>query len=68
MKREILKLFLVADRGYAEKLKGYLWEASVSSIVVEGQAIRLTPETTIERPNHKDITVKDLRVGWEVEV
>ena len=59
---------LVAESGYAEKLRGYLWEASVSSIVVEGQAVRLAAETTIERPNHKDITAKDLRVGWEVEV
>ena len=59
---------LVADRSYAEKLKGYLWEASASSIVVEGQAIRITADTTIERPNHKDITAKDLRIGWEVEV
>ena len=59
---------LVADHVHAEKLKGYLWEASASAIVVEGQAIRLMPDTTIERPNHKDITAKDLRIGWEVEV
>ena len=36
--------------------------------MVEGQAVRLLSETTISRPNHKDITAKDLRVGWEVEV
>jgi predicted Zn-dependent protease len=59
---------LLAQSAHAEKLKGYLWEASLSAIVVEGQAIRLTPETLIERPNHKDITAKDLRIGWEVEV
>jgi predicted Zn-dependent protease len=72
MKRKILVLavvsLLVADRAFAEKVKGYLWEVSPSSIVVEGQAIRLTPETKIERSNHNDITVKDLRLGWEVEV
>jgi predicted Zn-dependent protease len=59
---------LVADRGYAEKLKGFLWEASPTAIVVEGQRIRLTPDTDVDRPNHKDITAKDLRIGWEVEV
>jgi predicted Zn-dependent protease len=72
MKRHTLVLTLVwallAGNAYAEKLKGFLWEVSPSSIVVEGQAVRLGPDTTIERPNHKDITAKDLRVGWEVEV
>ena len=72
MKRQTLTFLvlflLVADRGYAEKLKGYLWEASPTSIVLEGQSIRLAPDTVIERPNHKDITAKDLRIGWEVEV
>jgi predicted Zn-dependent protease len=61
-------LLFVADLAHAERLKGYLWEVSSSSIVVEGQTIRLTPETAIDRPNHKDITAKDLRIGWEVEV
>ena len=59
---------LVASSSYAETLKGYLWEVSAAFITVEGQSIRLTPQTTIERPNHKDIAVKDLRIGWEVEV
>jgi predicted Zn-dependent protease len=30
--------------------------------------VRISPETKIERPNHKDITARDLRIGWEVEV
>jgi predicted Zn-dependent protease len=64
----LLAFLLTASSGYADTLKGYIWESSVSTIVVEGQAIRLTPETTISRPNHRDITAKDLRVGWEVEV
>ena len=59
---------LLAESSYAETLKGFLWEASAGFIVVEGQSVRLTPETTIERLNHKDITAKDLRIGWEVEV
>jgi hypothetical protein len=36
--------------------------------VVEGQTVRLSLETAIDRPNQKDTTAKDLRVGWEVEV
>ena len=59
---------LVADRGYAEKLKGFLWEVSPTAIVVEGQTIAMTADTDVDRQNHKDITAKDLRVGWEVEV
>jgi hypothetical protein len=59
---------LAATSAHAEKLKGYIWEASPSSIVVEGQTVRLGPETKIVRQNHKDITAKDLRIGWEVEV
>jgi predicted Zn-dependent protease len=59
---------LAAATAQAERLKGFVWEASPSSIVVEGQAVRLAPETTIDRPNHKDITAKDLRIGWEVEI
>src|SRR5690349_947342 len=70
MKRHtlVLAFVLVASSVYADTLKGYIWESSVATIVVEGQAIRLVPETTISRPNHKDITARDLRVGWEVEV
>jgi hypothetical protein len=72
MKKQILVLtvvsLLLAESAWAEKLKGYLSEASASSIVVDGQTIRIGPDTTIERPNHKDITAKDLRIGWEVEV
>lgn len=64
----VVSFLLTATSGYADTLKGYIWESSVSTIVVEGQAIRLMPETSISRPNHKDITAKDLRVGWEVEV
>ena len=59
---------LVANLSFADKLRGYVWEASVSVIVVDGQAIRLVPETTIQRPNQDGIAAKDLRVGWEVEV
>lgn len=59
---------LAAAVARAEKLKGYIWEASASSIVVEGQTVRLAPETKIARQNHKDISAKDLRIGWEVEV
>jgi len=72
MKRQAFVLavvsLLAAESGYAEKLKGYLWEASPSAIVVEGQTVRLAPETAIDRPNHQDIAAKDLRIGWEVEV
>ena len=59
---------LTANICYAETLKGFLWEASTGFIVVEGQSVRLTPDTRIERQNHNDITAKDLRIGWEVEV
>ena len=59
---------LVADRGYAEKLKGFLLDVSPTAIVVDGQTIRLTPDTDVDRTNQKDITAKDLRIGWEVEV
>jgi len=59
---------LAAGSAQAEKLKGFIWEASPSAIVVEGQTVRLGPDTTIERQNQKDITAKDLRIGWEVEV
>jgi predicted Zn-dependent protease len=59
---------LTANVSYAETLKGFLWEASTGFINVEGQSVRLTQDTTIERPNHKDITAKELRIGWEVEV
>jgi len=59
---------LAASVASADKLKGYLWEVSPASIVVEGQAVSLGPETRIERQNQKDITAKDLRIGWEVEV
>jgi beta-barrel assembly-enhancing protease len=59
---------LAAASAQAEKLKGFIWEASPSAIVVEGQTVRLGPETSIDRPNQKDITARDLRIGWEVEV
>ncbi|HET7294401.1 MAG TPA: tetratricopeptide repeat protein [Vicinamibacteria bacterium] len=59
---------LAAANSEAERLKGYIWEASPSAIVVDGETVRLAPETVIDRPNHKDITAKDLRIGWEVEV
>jgi predicted Zn-dependent protease len=59
---------LLAASAQAERIKGYISEASASSIVVEGQAIRLGPETKIDRQNHDDIQAKDLRIGWEVEV
>ncbi len=59
---------LAAASAQADKLKGFIWEASPSAIVVEGQTVRLAPETKVSRQNHKDITVKDLRIGWEVEV
>ncbi|HET6900598.1 MAG TPA: tetratricopeptide repeat protein [Vicinamibacteria bacterium] len=64
----VLVVTLVAARAQAEKLKGFIWEVSPSAIVVEGQMVRLGPETSIDRPNQKDITAKDLRIGWEVEV
>ena len=59
---------LAAASAQAERLKGYIWEASPSAIVVEGKTVHLGPETQIDRPNQKDITAKDLHVGWEVEV
>ena len=59
---------LVAASARAEKLNGYIWEASPSALVVEGQTVRLVPETRFERPNQKDVAAKDLRIGWEVEV
>src|SRR6185295_13145770 len=59
---------LAASVASADKFKGYLWEVSPASVVVEGQAVSLGPDTKIERQNQKDITAKDLRIGWEVEV
>jgi predicted Zn-dependent protease len=61
-------LVLAGSTAFAEKLKGFLWEASPSAIVVDGESVRLMADTRIERPNHKDITARDLRIGWEVEV
>jgi predicted Zn-dependent protease len=61
-------LLLAAASASAEKIAGFLWEVSPSAIVVDGESVRLVPETKIERANHKDITARDLRVGWEVEV
>src|SRR5262249_29367968 len=57
-----------APPAFADKLRGFLCEASSSAIVVDGEKVRLTSETKIERPNQKDITAPDLRSGWEVEV
>jgi predicted Zn-dependent protease len=57
-----------ATSAYADRIKGFLWEASTAAISVDGQKMRLTPDTRYERPNQKDITAKDLRIGWEVEV
>src|SRR5215475_12228267 len=72
MKRTVFVVVVVSllasANAQAEKLKGFVWEASPSAIVVEGQTVRLGPETAIDRPNQKDITAKDLRIGWEVEV
>jgi len=59
---------LAAASAHAERIKGFIWEASPAAIVVEGQNVRLAPETKIERKNHPDITARDLRIGWEVEV
>ena len=68
MRRQTLVLavasLLAVASARAEKLKGYIWEASPSAIVVEGETVRLAPETKIDRPNHKDITAKDLPIGW----
>ena len=61
-------LLLAGTDAFAEKLKGFLWEASPQAIVVDGENVRLGPETRIERQNHPDITARDLRIGWEVEV
>ena len=63
-----LLFVLAASSSFAETLKGYIWEASAGAIVVEGRPVRLVPDTRIERPNHKDIVAKELRIGWEVEV
>jgi predicted Zn-dependent protease len=59
---------LIAASASADKLQGYLWNATASSIVVEGTAVRLLPDTKMDRPNHDGITASDLRVGWLVEV
>jgi Protein of unknown function (DUF3604)/Domain of unknown function (DUF5666) len=61
-------LLLAESTAFAERLRGFLWEASPSAIVVDGESVRMAPDTKIERPNQKDITARDLRVGWEVEV
>jgi predicted Zn-dependent protease len=61
-------LLLVGTAASADKVKGFIWEASPYAIVVDGEKVALTPDTRVERPNQKDITVRDLRVGWEVEV
>src|SRR5262249_36244975 len=72
MKRTVFVVLVVsllaAANAQAEKLKGFIWEASPSASVVEGQTVRLGPETGINTRTQKDITAKDLRIGWEVEV
>jgi len=61
-------LLLAGTVASAEKLKGFIVEASPSLINVDGQKVALTADTKVERPNQKDMTIKDLHVGWEVEV
>jgi predicted Zn-dependent protease len=72
MSRRVLAVtfvaIFVATSAFADKLQGYLWSATASSIVVEGTAVRILPDTRIERPNQDGITASDLRVGWQVEV
>ena len=43
----LVTLLAAADNSFAEKLKGFLWEVSAFSIVVEGQTVRIAPETLI---------------------
>jgi predicted Zn-dependent protease len=59
---------LLTSTAWADKFKGYLWQVTPSSIVVDGQPLGLDGETKVERSNQNDITTRDLRVGWEVEV
>src|SRR5262245_14843840 len=61
-------VLLIGSNASADKIKGFLWEASPSAIVVDGQKVALSSDTRVERPNQKDITTRDLHVGWEVEV
>src|SRR5262245_4723825 len=61
-------LLLASTTAFAETLRGFLWEASPTAISVDGQGVRIASDTKIDRPNQKDITAKDLRIGWEVEV
>jgi predicted Zn-dependent protease len=59
---------LIAASSFADKIQGYLWSASASSIVVEGTPVRLVADTRVDRGNQEGITAADLRVGWLVEV
>jgi len=52
----------------AAKIKGYIWDVTADGLVVEGQAVQLPPSVKVERKNQRDVTVADLRIGWEVEV
>ena len=38
-------LLLAGTQAFAEKLKGFLWEVSPQAIVVDGENVRLGPDT-----------------------
>jgi Zn-dependent protease with chaperone function len=67
------RLFLIAclffsQDLFAEKFKGYVWDVSDRGLVVEGVPVALTERVRFERSNQKNVTVRDLRIGLEVEV
>jgi hypothetical protein len=61
-------LLLVAADAAAEKLRGYIWDVREDALVVEGIPVQMAEKARIERGNQKDVTLRDLRIGLEVEV
>lgn len=50
----------------AEKLEGVIWDTA--PLLVEGVPVVVSPSTRLERKGHPNITLQELRIGWEVEV
>jgi Zn-dependent protease with chaperone function len=59
---------LLSTSADAENLKGYIWDIDEDALVVEGIPVRMMEEAKLERPNQKDVTFQDLRIGFEVEL
>jgi Zn-dependent protease with chaperone function len=64
----VIACLFLSQELFAEKFKGYVWDVSDLALVVEGVPVALTEKVRFERSNQKDVTVRDLRIGLEVEV